>query len=169
MEVWTTKLLYRVSPKKWGLTIWFGLILIWLVNYDCYNIMVSCSCQFFSTHFTCHRAEVASKLPHHGLTSFWLFLLCLQGHRLYKKVTFQSSFNNNSFFNGWSELLKKFKQGKHFTTLTFTTDNIFRYFGPTMSEFHCHKMYEKRCLFYRSVSKQRQCKTCQFMKGDFQL
>ena len=91
--------------------------------------MVICSYQVFSTHFTCHRAEVACKLPCHGLISFWLFLFCLQGHRLYKKVTFYySSFNNDRFFNGWYELLQNFKQGKNFT-ITFTTNNIFRYFS----------------------------------------
>ena len=66
-----------------------------------------------------------------------------------KKITLNSSFNNNSFLNGWSELLKNFKQGKHFTTHTFTTETvkIFRYFGPTMSEFHCHKLCEKGDFF----------------------
>ena len=52
------------------------------------------------------------------MTSFWLSSFILQGHtRLYKKVTFYSSFNNDRFFNGWSELIKDFKQGKNFTII----------------------------------------------------
>ena len=83
-------------PKKMGINdlVWFDSNLACLIMI---NIMVICSCQVFSTHFTCHRAEVEPKLPSHWLTSFWLSSFSLQGHRLYKNFTFYSSFNNDSF------------------------------------------------------------------------